>query len=109
MLVTATFLAPPRASGHQQESENDKRLLIPRRLVLSEGDGTFVWLVTADGTARRQTIELGKAGTEDLVEVVAGIRATDKLIASGHQGLESGTRVTISGEDAPVGVDNEGR
>jgi RND family efflux transporter MFP subunit len=109
MLVTATFIAPPQASWDGQESENDERLLIPRRLVLSGGGGTSVWIVAADGTARRQAIELGKAGTEELIEVVDGIRPTDKLIASGYQGLEPGTRVTISGEDPALGVDDSRR
>lgn len=106
MLVTATFLAPPRASSEVDESQKYERLLIPRQLVRTDESGSSVWIVDPDGTARRQAIELGKAGTEELVEAIDGIRSTDKLISSGHQGLQPGTRVTIAGEDAAIGFRN---
>lgn len=104
MLVTATFLAPPQKSSEEDGSQESERLLIPRQLVQSDEGGSFVWLADGSGRARRQAVELGKAGTEELVEAVQGIRPTDKLISSGLQGLEPGTRVEIVGEDARMGL-----
>lgn len=106
MLVTATFLALPSVSSQAEESEEHERLLIPRQLVESDESGSAVWIVAPDGTARRQAVELVKAGTEELVEAVAGIRPTDKLISSGRQRLRPGMRVTIVGEDATIGFRN---
>lgn len=104
MLVTATFLAPPRSEGNDDAAEQHERLLIPRQLVQSGPDGAAVWIVAPDGTARLQRIEQGRAGTEELVEVTEGIHPTDRLIAAGQQGLRPGDRVLISGEDATLGV-----
>jgi len=104
MLVTATFLAP--ASTTEQDESNDyERLLVPRQLVETTEEGSTVWIVTPDGLAHRQTITLGKAGTEQLVEVTAGIQPTDRLIASDRQALKPDERVTISGEDVALGID----
>lgn len=106
MLVTATFLAPPQASSQEDESQEYDRLLIPRQLLESGDAGSTVWIVDANGTARRQPIELGQAGTDELVEAVKGLRPTDKLITSGQRGLEPGARVRIVGEDATIGLAN---
>jgi hypothetical protein len=49
-------------------------------------------------------VKLGRAGTKELIEVVDGLTATDKLIVGGREGLEEGTRITISGDDATLGL-----
>jgi multidrug efflux pump subunit AcrA (membrane-fusion protein) len=100
MLVTATFLAPERPGSDSDKSEQQERLLVPRRLVQTAGDGHAVWVAAPDGTARRQTVQLGKAGTEELIEVTSGLAPTDKLISGGGEGLETGDRITVTGEDA---------
>lgn len=98
MLVTATFLAPPTPESQQDEIQETERLLIPRDLVIASEAGESVWIVTAVGTAELKPITLGKAGTEDLVEVAAGLDPTSKIIATGQQGLKSGAAVTVIGE-----------
>lgn len=102
MLVTATFLAPQTESS--EESEELERLLIPRQLVQTTENGSSVWMVDVNGLARRQPVKLGRAGTGQLVEVTEGIQPTDKLIASGIDGLDPGSRVVITGEDATIGM-----
>ncbi len=99
MLVRATFLAPERPAGESERQEEPFRLLVPRSLV-ETGDGqTTVWLADRlNGRARRQAIVLGKAGTEQLVEVVEGLNAMDKLVAGSREGLRHGDRITITGE-----------
>jgi membrane fusion protein (multidrug efflux system) len=91
--------------SEEDESRQYERVLVPRQLVQSDDSGSFVWLADPDGNARRQSVELGKAGTEKLVEAVRGIRPTDKLISSGWQALEPGDRVRIVGEDDTMGLD----
>ena len=49
--------------------------------------------------ARQQAIQLGKASTDRLVEVVQGLTATDKLIVSGRDELSPGKRIRVTGED----------
>lgn len=77
---------------------------MPRPLVESAGEGTRVWVADADGTARRQSVRLGKAGTADLIEVVEGLNPTDKLISGGREGLSDGDRIAITGEDTRIGL-----
>ena len=103
MLVTATFLAPESPGGDPEESERE-RLLVPRQLVESGGDGHTVWVADASGTARLKIVRLGRAGTAELVEVLEGLTPTDRLIVGGREGLTDGERITISGEDASIGV-----
>jgi RND family efflux transporter MFP subunit len=103
MLVTATFLAPPKPEAAETSKEQE-RLLVPRELVdLSAGAAT-VWIVDASGQARRRSIQMGKAGSDKLVEVTSGLTPTDKLIASGVDGLQDGELVEISREDERIGM-----
>lgn len=104
MLVTATFLAPDQGGSDSEEDRRRKRLLVPRQLVESSGDGPAVWTAAAGGVARRKRVRLGQAGTEALVEAVEGLNPTDKLISGGRAGLADGDRVTITGEDSSMGL-----
>lgn len=104
MLVTATFLAPPQTGSPNNDEQNQERLLVPRQLVRSDGENHSVWVVDSGGIARQKSITLGRAGTEELVEVVEGLRPTDKLISSDQQELEAEMRVKIVGEDATIGL-----
>ena len=103
MLVTATFLAPlqPEAT---ETSRDQERLLIPRELIETVAGGTTVWIVDAAGLARCRSIQLGKAGSDILIEVTNGLTPTDKLIASGVEGLQDGEPVEVSREDDRIGM-----
>ena len=103
MLVTATFQAPERPGG-QPDGTEQQRLLVPRQLVESEGDAHAVWVADPSGVARRRAIRLGRAGTDELIEAVEGLTPTDRLISGGREGLTDGERITITGEDAGIGV-----
>ena len=104
MLVTATFLAPEQPGSESDNSEQQERLLVPRQLVESAGDGHAIWVADPSGVARRQSVRLGNAGTGALVEVVEGLTPTDRLISGGREGLGDGDRVTIAGEDGSIGM-----
>lgn len=104
MLVTATFLAPELPGARPEGSEEPERLLVPRQLVESSGDGHAVWIADPSGVADRRSVRLGSAGTDELVEVVEGLAPTDRLITSGRVGLTSGDRIIIQGEDTTIGT-----
>ncbi len=95
MLVTTTFLAPKQPAKSEGQ-EQPERLLVPRRLVDSHADGATVWVATAEQTAQRRSVRLGRAGTGELVEVVEGLQPTDKLIQQGREGLQDGDRIRIT-------------
>ncbi|MDZ4852451.1 MAG: HlyD family efflux transporter periplasmic adaptor subunit, partial [Pirellulaceae bacterium] len=104
MLVSATFLAPPNAVSDSKIDETDQRLLIPRQLIDDKTDGQFVWVADAQGCARKRPIATGKAGTDELIEVIRGLTPTDKIIASGRAGLADGDRILVTGEDTAIGT-----
>ncbi|MBY0524428.1 MAG: efflux RND transporter periplasmic adaptor subunit [Gemmataceae bacterium] len=100
MLVRLTFLAPPNPAAKAEKTEH-LRMLVPRQLVENGEGGTRVWLADqAAGVARSRTVKLGQASSGDWIEVVEGLAETDKLIASGREGLQDGARITVTGEDA---------
>jgi HlyD family secretion protein len=102
MLVRVTFLAPPRPANADPATAA-VRLLVPRALV---ADGK-VWV--ADRVTGRATVRAVKVGAADgeLVEVTAGLDASDKLIAGGRDGLAEGRRITVTGEDEVLGIKNQ--
>lgn len=104
MLVQVTFLAPERPAGKEDESTSPMRLLVPRELVEKGDASAAVWVAdAARGIARRQSVQLGAASTDRLVEVVQGLSALDKLIVSGRAGLRDGERIHITGDDPNLG------
>ncbi|REK24981.1 MAG: HlyD family efflux transporter periplasmic adaptor subunit [Planctomycetota bacterium] len=103
MLAQVEFLAPEQ-QGDQEESEDRMRLLIPRQLVAASGGASQVWVADQETrTARVRTITLGRAGTDELVEVTKGLTPTDKLISGGREGLTDNQRIRIASEDGMLG------
>lgn len=103
MLVQTTFLAPPNKSA--SEPAERLRLLIPRQLVETAEGNSWVWVADAQSrTARRKSVQLGLPASTELVEVVAGLNAGDRLIVGGKEGLREGERIVIRAEDTTLGV-----
>jgi RND family efflux transporter MFP subunit len=99
MLVRLTFLAPatPKTKGEKTEQI---RFLVPKQLVENGEGGSRVWVADQTaGVARARTIKLGTGSSGDFVEVVEGLAETDKLIASGREGIKDGERIRVTGED----------
>ncbi len=105
MLVTATFLAPELEPTSKETTETE-RLFVPELLVQSVDGTSGVWVVDANDQAVLQVITTGGQAAGGLVEVTSGLNATNKLIVSGREGLESGDPVVVSGEDQSIGVGN---
>ena len=108
MLCQVTVLAPPLPATPVKEGAEPYRLLIPRQLVETSGEGGRVWVADLlSGTARLRTVRLGLSAG-DLVEVVSGLGPTDRLIVGGREGLADGERVRVSGEDETLGITKAG-
>ncbi len=103
MLVQTTFLAP-EDKGAKPAASARLRLLVPRRLVeMSDGESR-VWVADrAENKARSRRVTPGQA-EGDLVEVVEGLNAADKLIDGGREGLRDGQRIRVTGEEADTGT-----
>lgn len=104
MLVAATFLAPEMPKSATQIQEAPQRLMVSRQLVETSGDTHTVWVADPSGVARRASLQLGTAGTEELIEVVTGLSPGDRIISGGREGLSEGERIKISGDDATIGI-----
>lgn len=103
MLVTATFQAPEKQNTDPNQ-QPELRLFVPAELVEGGGDEASVWIVSAEGTAQRRTIQVGSRTEDGLRVVTSGLQPTDRLIASNRDGLQPGTRVTVAGEDQRLGI-----
>lgn len=104
MLAQVVFLAPKSKEAPKSESEDRLRILAPRQLVEGGEDRAQVWVVdSSTKTARRQTVTIGRAGTDELVEISDGLSPTDKLISGGRETLTDGARISITGEDPNLG------
>lgn len=103
MLVTASFLAPDVELSDSQATEVE-RMFVPSQLIQSGDSGSFVWIVDEQDTAQRRSVQVGDTSGDGLQEVRAGVRVTDKLIASGTEGLSPGSRVSATGDDQTMGM-----
>lgn len=101
MIAAVRFLAPPSAG--QPKSETIRRVIVPRKLLVIEGDQVRVWVVDpVAGRADLRSVELPPGEKDrqgEMAEVVGGLNPTDKLIATGREGLKPGNRVTVVGEE----------
>lgn len=108
MLAEVTFMAPPLPQSEDGAQKEALKLLIPKALVQQAERGAWVWVVeAASDVARKRTIQLGRAETNELVEVIGGISALDKLVVVGREGLTDGDRVRVTGDDPSLGAKND--
>jgi multidrug efflux pump subunit AcrA (membrane-fusion protein) len=98
MLATARFISP--AIESQESGGEVLRLMIPRRLVLQEGNQARVWIVNqAESRAQLAPVSLGRGTQGDFVEVAEGLLPSDKLITTGRERLTAGQRLRIAAEE----------
>jgi hypothetical protein len=95
MGVKVTFLAAStKPAANPSKAEQRPTLLIPKAAVRAENAQRVVFVVRADGLAERRAV---KTGGEDggQVEVVAGVRAGEQVVAPLPPNLKDGARVTV--------------
>ena len=103
MLVTATFLSPENV-GSRETQGSAERMFVPASLIQSPGSESLVWVADENSTAQSRSVEIGGKNNDGLVEIKSGLKVTDKLIASGLEGLRNGSRIKISGDDQKLGL-----
>jgi multidrug efflux pump subunit AcrA (membrane-fusion protein) len=70
-------------------------LVVPVSSVITTPDGTSaVMLAGSDGRAHQQMVKLGIRNGDD-VQIVEGVSASDKVVATGAYGLPDKTKITI--------------
>jgi len=108
MLVDVTFLAPKRLGGPIAPTK-ELKLYIQRQLV-HEGEGrSYVWLADqSSGIAVKSTVQTGAVSSNGLIEIVAGLTVSAKIISGGIEGLKHGDRIEVVAEDASIGTDHPG-
>jgi membrane fusion protein, multidrug efflux system len=73
-------------------SERANAITIPSEAVFAEGNQTFVYAVKPDSTVTRKAVTLGTR-LSDVVEVVQGLDAGQRIVRAGHQKLFETARV----------------
>jgi hypothetical protein len=79
--------------GRGRFTSGSRRVLtVPRGSLVTRGQLTFVYAVTADGLARLRAVVTGGAGG-DRVEIVAGLADGDAVVVSPPPALADGSRI----------------
>lgn len=103
MLATVAFLAP-KEDASSDSSRETERIFVPGSFVQAMDSQPFLWTVDENSTARKRLVELNGKGGDDLIAIKSGLRVTDKLIASGREGLRDGARLNVTGDDPIIGM-----
>jgi RND family efflux transporter MFP subunit len=83
-------------------------LVVPRSSVITAPDGSsVVMLAASDGRAHQQPVKLGIRNGDD-VQILEGVTANDKVVATGAYGLPDKTKIKIEAAEAPAEGSNEG-
>ena len=69
-------------------------LVIPKRAIVRERDEDRVFIVDAEGRARKRTVEIGFREENDL-EVTSGLSEGEAIVTVGQQGLNDGYPVSV--------------
>jgi membrane fusion protein (multidrug efflux system) len=84
-------------------SAREQALTIPSEAVFVEGSQAFVYIVRPDSTVAKTPLTLGTR-LPDIVEVVEGLNAGEKVVRAGHQKLFPGAKVMpVGGPGSPGG------
>jgi HlyD family secretion protein len=82
--------------------EQPNALGVPRTALARMGGVARVWVVT-DGRAEPREVKTGLESA-DRVEIRAGLRGDERVVARGHEGLYAGARVAEVGSTTPPGT-----
>jgi RND family efflux transporter MFP subunit len=99
MGVKVTFLRPSApagpASGSAEEGLPPAQpvTLVPKGAIRTEGDQSYAFVITGD-TVERRAVRLG-GNDGDRLEVLAGLRAGDRVVVSPPADLSGGARVVV--------------
>jgi membrane fusion protein (multidrug efflux system) len=77
--------------------------VIPQEAVMLDAEGSFVFVVDAEGKAERRPIEAGPTA-EGLQYVVSGLTAGEQVVVQGVQKVQPGQAVTVNTSANPAGA-----
>ncbi len=93
MLLTVTIESNPRTA-----------LAVPELALVREGDTSFVYIIDAKNKAKRTPVRTG-ARDGNLVEILEGLKAGDRIVSEGVVKLSDGAQVrTKAAGAAPAGA-----
>ena len=70
-------------------------LLLPNGAFVNDSGGAWAFVLTGGGHAERRPIRIGRRNNAQ-IEVLAGLKADDRVIVSGYSGFGKSTRLQIS-------------
>jgi RND family efflux transporter MFP subunit len=83
-------------------------LVVPGNSVIATPEGgTAVMLAGSDGRAHQKAVKLGIRNGDD-VQILEGVTASDKVVATGAYGLPDKTRIKIGASETPAEGASEG-
>jgi HlyD family secretion protein len=83
-------------------------LVVPASSVITAPDGTTaVMLAGSDGRAHQKAVKLGIRNGDD-VQILEGVAARDKVVATGAYGLPDKTKIKIEAAEAPAEGSKDG-
>lgn len=77
-------------------------LVVPANSIISAPDGTpAVMVAGSDGRAHQQAVKVGIKNGDD-VQILEGLKETDKVVSSGAYGLPDKTKIKVEAAEAPA-------
>lgn len=77
-----------------------ERPILPQTAVLSDDEGTYVFVVSAQGTVRRRSVHVGGT-TPDGVIISGGLTGDERIVAAAGAFLRDGESVSVAPPAAP--------
>lgn len=82
--------------------------VIPQTAVMADEKGDYVYVIEADGTARIARVKLG-GELDSMREVTEGLKAGQKVVVAGLQGIRPGAKVKIIQSNAEKQASDAGQ
>ncbi len=75
----------------------DHSLAVPVNAVIEKGEETYVYILAADGKAKKQVVTTGLSN-ENVIELLTGVKAGDTVIVKGQSFVKDGDHVTVKAD-----------
>lgn len=80
-------------------------LAVPRDALVLRGDGTSVYVLDSENTARRINVAVG-IGSDNMIEVKGAIQPGDRVVIRGNERLRAGQEVEVIGGASAAGTES---
>ncbi|MGN1211016.1 MAG: efflux RND transporter periplasmic adaptor subunit [Candidatus Cryptobacteroides sp.] len=76
------------------QSDNDRRIIIPMRSVMTDSHGRYVWCADEDGTILKKYVT-SEGFADSGVIISEGLQEGDRLVVDGHRKVSTGMKVKV--------------